>query len=224
MKYLLLVIVMLSLSEAKEWQILKPLSQYKASDYKLKKGVEVLELREYKINSKEELMPLAYRKVLTIYQKPLKSFSSSTIKQFKELKPLIHSRNDFGILSYDFVGHGCRYLYNGVMIDSSGQVFKMDTKADFIGFFDEINSDAEVQLATFLNKRLEGIKYRKVAQGYEVIVVAAFKAGAPNTKCKESTYSVIINTKGDMLSDILMNEKELEIDCIYGGEYLCAKE
>ncbi|MEA2028671.1 MAG: hypothetical protein U9N49_06820 [Campylobacterota bacterium] len=224
MRYFVFLVMILSLIDAKEWQSLKKLSHYKARDYNFKKGVEILELREYKINTKEKLMPIAYRKVVSIAQKPLNSFEQITIKQFTEAQPLIHSRNDFGLLSYDFAGIGCRYLYNGFMIDTKGKIFKMDTKADFIGFLGEIDRAAEIQLVTLLHKKLEGLKYRKVAQGYEVIVVAAFETGAPNTKCKESTYSVIIDTQGNIVSDKLIKEKQLELDCIYGGEYLCAKE
>ncbi|MBN2824673.1 MAG: hypothetical protein JXQ76_05070 [Campylobacterales bacterium] len=223
MKYIVLLVLVLNLLEASQWHTLKPLSHYSSSDYQLKKGVEILELREYKINTKEEIMPTPYRKVVSIEKKPLKSFDATTIKYFESIKPIIHSRNDFGMLSYVFVGHGCRYLYNAMMIDSEQKIYKMDTKADLIGFLGSIDTDAEVQLVTFLQKKLEGIKYRKVAQGFEVIVVAAFKAGAPNTKCKESTYSIIIDTQGNIIQDTLINEKELELDCIYGGEYICYK-
>lgn len=227
MNYFKIITLMLLLANglhASEWIKLKKLSHYKPSEYNLKKGVEVLELREYKINTKEELMPIAYRKVVSIESKALKSYEVSIQRLFKSAKPIIHSRNDFGLLSYVFVGFGCRYLYNGFMIDSEAKIYKMDTKRDFIGFLGEIDSDAEVQLVTFLNKRLEGLKYRKVPQGFEVIVVAAFKVGAPNTQCKESTYSIIIDTKGNMIKDQLIKEKELELDCIYGGEYICSKE
>ena len=188
-----------------KWQPLKEISEYSASAFNLKKGIEYLEVRQYEVNEENKLRNKPYKTVLSFYRKSLNSFDNKTVKKFHKITPNLSKQSNISIHSLESDGIGCHYRYNGFSIDATGKMFSMNMIEDIVGFLGEINTPAEAQAVLWLHNKHKGNSYRKTSKGYDIIIEYEDSIAY----CKAFKYRATINKRGQISKYKLLKSRPL---------------
>jgi len=211
-KIVLLLLLTVGLyAKGAKWHSLKPLYGYNNSSYVLKEGVAYLELREYTWKS-SSLNENAHES-FAMSRKPLSSFSKYKVKRFKNLAPILNNKTNIRkFKSCDY--YGClNHIGNGFMIDSNGRLWIMNEIADVWSFIERINTPAKIQLALWLYGKDQGVRYRKVANGYEVIT-EKYRSSCEKRVEEFFVYSIHVNYNGKVTSQKLLKHTKRNAMCV----------
>ena len=163
----------------------------------------VMEIRRYDTydNYKKYNKPTIEMKY---YKTPLNLLEAKLVKRFKNSTPILLKSGNIHRLS-----NRSAEISNAFIIDSSGEILKMNEIIDVIGFMGEVDTPAEAQLILWLYSKREGTKYRKTSKGYEIII--KYEKSYPSSKgdgkiaeiceeIREATDRAIVNKKGKIIS------------------------
>lgn len=218
---LLLLITGLQAKGAK-WQNLKKIYKYSTSDFHLKEDVSVMEIRRYGTydNYKKYNTPTIEMK---FYKTAHKLLDPKLVKRFKNSAPNLSKSGNIHRTSNTSVE-----ISNAFIIDSSGDILKMNEIVDVIGYMGEIDTPAEAQLILWLHSKREGTKYRKISRGYEIIIkyYKSYPSDGGDKKiaeiCEESREvrdKAVINSKGKIVSyKQVYIAKKGSISCIHPAQ------
>ena len=211
------VVLLLTGGHAKglKWHDLKQLRNYQENAYILKKDVAYLELREYtRVKDSKEKMRHT-ETAFVMGKRPLNDFSASKVKRFKKLTPILSPQTNIRKFIFcDF--YGCvEHIGNGFMIASDGRLWKMNEIADVWNYIEKINTPAKIQLALWLNGKHSGTRYRKVADGYEVIIEYYQTSCDGKLDYEENfTYSIYVDTYGNVSREKLLKHTKHEVQLL----------
>ncbi len=210
-KILLFVLLVTSI-EAKnsKWKPLKPIHEYPASAFNLKKGVTYFEIRQYEVDDNNKLRTKPYKTVLSFQRKPLLSFDKETVRKFHKLSPNLSTKSNISKSSLESDGIGCNYIYNGFTIDDKGKMLYMNMIEDVTSFLGKIDTPAEAQVVLWLHNKHSGKSYSKTYSGYNVIVEYSVTLG----ECKRYKYRATINKKGKIIKYKLLESRKLKEECL----------
>ncbi len=200
-KIVLLVLVMVSVgSEAKDvkWQKLKALhNYYSASDFNFREDVAAMVIKSYYIYDKH---PKYIDKGINMkfYKTPFNLFDTKVIKKLYSATPNISKTGNIHKTS--------NIIANAFIIDCRGNILKMNEIVDVIGFMGKVDTPAEAQLILWLYSKPEGIKYRKISNGYTVIAEDIDVIDSTG-HCIDMTYRINISQKGRITKQKLIKKK-----------------
>ena len=219
MKIFKILLLLLVLSEiqanASQWQLLQHLSDYSGSCFKLKKGVVYLELREYTRDKKSKETMRHTETPLVISHALLNSYPVSKVRRFKKLSPVLNSKTNIRKFTYcDYLG--CvEHIANGFAIDNNDRLWKLNEIKDIWNYIKKIDTPAKIQLALWLNGKHSGTRYRKVTNGYEVII-ESYKTSCDGNKDYEEyfTYSIHVDEHGNLSREKLLKHTKHEVQLV----------
>ncbi len=222
-KIVLLTLLLISVhAKDSKWQGLKKIYKYPTSAFHLKDDIAVMEIRRYGTNDNytkynEPTLEMKF------YKTPLNLLDSKLVKRFKNSSPnLSKSGNIHRTLETS------SEISNAFIIDTSGDILRMNEIVDVIGFMGVVDTPAEAQLILWLHSKREGTKYRKTSKGYEIII--KYEKSYPSDKgdgkiaeiCeeyREVTDKAIISSKGKIISYKQVNiAKKGSINCIHPSQ------
>ena len=212
---LLLLLITGSYAKDAKWQTLKSLYDYSESAYELKDGVEYLELREYtRVKDSKEKMRHA-ETAFVMSRRPLSDFPPSKVKKFNKLTPILSKQTNIRKFT-SCSPNGCgEHVGNGFMIASDGKLWKMNEIADVWNYIEKIDTPAKIQLALWLNGKRYGTRYRKVANGFEVIIEQYKSSCGGDEEYEEYfTYSVHVDHKGKVTQEKLLKHTKEKVQCL----------
>ncbi len=211
--------------DSSNWLPLKPLADYSSKDFKLREDLQYLEVREYTESIRS--LPAPYRTVkkpfnaneykilYKIYQKPLASFGNDIVKRFKALKPNLTKTTDIKRSGGGALGLVIRNLSNLFYILNNGNKVEVGSKSrisEVLPLLGEIDRPAEAQMVLWLHNKHEGKSYRKVSNGYEVLIEyenAVINFG----ECGWFRYRAHIGRHGKILEYKLLKKRKLKGGC-----------
>ncbi|GEM_PF-1101797 len=196
-----------------KWNVLKPLSEYGASDYHLKEGVVYLELRQYLTKEDGSLSQKPYEKTLSFYRKDLKELERQKVKKFKKLKPIDGLKSNIHISRRESYGIGCYYTYNAFLIDNKYKMYKMNDIEDILLYLGEIDTPAELQTFMLLKNKPYGNKYRKTSKGYDILYNRDTILGEDEF-CEDNVYILAIDKHGNIQKDTWIKTIKTKRRCI----------
>ena len=179
------------------WHPLKSVDAYPPKDFHLKSGVAYVEMRLQ--NSIAPMhdpkhLDVKTKRIFAMGKKKPAGFGAKTAKRFRSLP--MSAKKRYALLA----GSGAsllgtsRWYYNGVMLDSHGKMWRLESTQDLIDMVAPIDTPAEISLVLCANKHNEwSAKYRKSGNHYlvEDHVVADTSAG-----CYRYTYRSTITSSG----------------------------
>lgn len=144
---------------------------YKSSDYNMRKEIDYFELRKYIVEVKSgKLMTPKYIPYLSIYRKPLSSYSSKIRSQFRKLA--FDTTQKISIETTSTHNPKYKFKTKGFMIKNDKTFMKINEKKDFIWLFDGIDTPAELYQFLKINKLLKKRNsYKKTVNGFSVKIV-----------------------------------------------------
>lgn len=209
-------------TRSSQWHSLKPLKKYSMSDFKLRQDVNYLEVRQYikstvrPHSGKIVITPYSFRKysvLFKVYNNPLTSFDKKTVSDFKALNPVLNDKANIKRL----VRFGMRFsntaLGNAFYIDSNKKMGVISKKENVFPLLGEINTPAEAQLALWLHDKPEGKSYRKVNDGY-TLIVEYNNSIANHSSCGWFKYQAHISATGKLLEYKLLEKKPSVDGCV----------
>jgi hypothetical protein len=199
---------------AKEFKHLKPLNEYKDSEYNLKSGIEYVEIRTYFGKNKENREQYDEDNFI----KEISIKSKTYDNKFKNIKP---NFEDAMIRKHKICRFmGCFYRISLAFVQMSDKnIIQLNRVEDIVNLFDNIKTPAELNLVLWLNDinkhRTDyehNESYKKVKNGYEVISI--YQNSVLNFgECGVFKYKLFVNDKGTIEKKILL-EKKLKEDCV----------
>jgi len=205
-----------------QWQSLKSLYQYSASDFSLDETIVIMEIRCYGTYDDFQKYNTPTLK-MKFYKTPLKVLDSKLVTRFKNTVPNLSKIGNIHRTSKTSVE-----ISNAFIIDTSGVILRMNEIVDVIGFMGEIDTPAEAQLILWLYSKPEGTQYSKTSKGYEVIIKyeKAYPSDQGDGKIaeiceeyREVTDKALINSKGKIISYKQVNiAKKGAVSCIHPAQ------
>lgn len=214
LKTVLIVLLTTGLhAKTAKWKTLKLLHEYTESTYQLKEGVEYLELREYTRvqNSKKKMRHT--ETVFEMKRKPLSGFPSAKVKNFNKLTPILSDQTN--IRKFTFCDpNGCvEHVGNAFMIANDGKLWKMNEIADVWNYIEKMDVPAKIQLTLWLYGKRHGTRYRKVSDGYEVII-EQYRYSCAEEYEEYFTYSVHISKQWKVVKEKLLKYRKEKTQCV----------
>jgi len=141
-------------------------SDYKNSDYTLRKDIDYFELRKYLFDTKTgKQATRKYIPYLPIYRKKLSFYPRKIVHQFQNMPFDKQKSKNMGIEdpgSSDYI-----FKIYGFIIKKDNKFWTINEKKDLVWLFDKIDTDAELYQFLQLNN-IAGDAYRKTSTGYDV--------------------------------------------------------
>ena len=179
--------------------------------YELKKGVAYMEMRLYEVDkSYHKVVKKGYKVIWRAYRKPLNRFDKQLVRKFKSAAPNLSAGTDLVKYStaYSLDGSDKHYFIANVFyIDSSGKIWRMNTKKDLLSYILPIDNSADLSEVLWLKSYYGLKKYRKVPEGYEVIDVESIDFETDKKKCGEYTYRILMDRNGHIKKKVLVKSK-----------------
>lgn len=222
MKKIIAIIFLVSLGlYAQDFMPLKPLGEYKSSDYNLKDGVEYLEIRTYFGQAKsvqEVYNETTYKKEIAIHAKSDGFLDENISANLKAVKPNLKDSDIRKHRMCRFMG--CNFRISvAVVLFADKNITTLNKVSDVTAMLGKIDTPAELKLVLWLNdinKNLTDHKhsesYKKVKNGYEVISV--YENNVMNFgECGVFKHKLLINDDGKIGKKILLEKIEKD-DCV----------
>ena len=216
---IVLWILLLTYTQAKEasWKKFeKELGvNYAIGDSHLKGGIQCLDIRSYDVDQKNRRRNHWYEDSIAWYAVPFNSFDSELIEQFRRAEPNLSREGNIG-------GRRAGSISNAFVIDYQNKIWRMNKVKDVISYMGEIDTPLEVQMVLWLHGKQRGNRYRKIPEGYEVIIeYTKSSAGCKGCKISEMCIvdrdikeKIIVNKMGDIVFFSQVESKILNQECI----------
>ena len=181
MKNFLPLLILTTLAATAGWHPLKNYDLYKPAEYHLKSGIGYVELRLHyeSHNLKDSAHKHRTRNSVAwkAYRKPLKSFGAKIVKKFRRIKSSNSTRHMLLPGSWHADHLSADWYHNGLMLDTQGKMWWLETYRDLIDMLVPIDTPAEVALVMWIHRqRSQGkepwdyqTKYRKNGHNYYVL-------------------------------------------------------
>ncbi len=206
---------------AKGFIPLKPLGEYKSSDYNLKEEVAYLEIRGYFGEAKsvqEVYNETTYQKEIAIHAKSDGFLDENISTNLKVIKPNLKDSDIRKDKMCRFMG--CFYKANtAVAALKDKNITSLNKVSDVTVMLGKIDTSAELKLVLWLNdsnKNLTDHKhsesYKRVKNCYEVISVhenSVMNIG----ECGVFKHKLLVNEKGEIEKKILLEHVKKD-DCV----------
>ena len=193
---------------------LKPLNAYSPYAYNLASDIKYLELRIYTYSNSKELTKRGshprYELVATAKRA---ATSKNLIKRLRKYPPILSPKADMHA-SGMCVMSGCSFRRgNAFVIDNKNKMWKMDETSDLLTYLGKIDTEAELKMLLWAKSfKYDNSKYRKVKNGYEVIV--EYDNDLSNIgECGHFTYHLNVSNWGD-ISEKLLRKTQSKNGCI----------
>ncbi len=195
-----------------KWQELKPVHLYSASDFHLKESVKCLELKTCMTDTKgKKCVGKSFSKVI-VCSESLGYFDSKLIKKFKRLYPKVSKLGNIRKKT------PINSITNGFSIDDKGTIWRLNEVKDIVDILGEIDTPAETQLVLWLHGKDLAKSYRKVSNGYEVLVEKKILSPCNGKKDYEEIfiYKRQIGKQGKISKQKLIKHTKKEVKHEYG--------
>jgi len=210
LKIILLTLLLTGLqAKAAKWQQLKPMQAYTKSDFHLKESVKCLEFKVCKADVKRKKCEEKPYSVVRICPKASKHLDPKLIKRFKNLSPKASQTDNIRktILSDSII--------NGFSIDDKGIIWRLNEIKDIIDILGKIDTPAEAQFVLWLHGRDDGVRYRKVSGGYEVITEHQGSAcDGVNDYEEYSSYRLLVGENGKIIKRKLLKHTKKKVQLL----------
>ncbi len=222
MKKIIMIMLLMSFGlYAQGFIPLKPLGEYKSSDYNLKEEVAYLEIRGYFGEAKsvqEVYNETTYQKEIAIHAKSDGFLDENISTNLKVIKPNLKDSDIRKDKMCRFMG--CFYKANtAVAALKDKNITSLNKVSDVTVMLGKIDTPAELKLVLWLNdsnKNLTDHKhsesYKRVKNGYEVISVhenSVMNIG----ECGVFKHKLLVNEKGEIEKKILLEHVKKD-DCV----------
>lgn len=188
---------------------LKPIASYSPSAYHLANGIKYLEVRSYNIATPSGKKPIIGQKYDLITVAKSTKVDKKLIEKLRKYPPIFTQIADMNLHGICVMSGCSHFKGNAFVIDSKNKMWKMDETSDVIKYLGEIDTEAELRLLLWMKSfKYDNSKYRKVKDGYEVVV--EYSNDMSNVgPCGYFTYYLKVSKSG-RVSQKLLSKSELE--------------
>ena len=196
-----------------EYKKLKAIGAYKSSEYNLSSTIKYMEVRLYNIQTirgQKKFISPNYKTITAIKSSNISNELIAKIKKYPPIFTYLSNIHSSGMCVMSGCGHN---KGNAFIVDTHNKVWKMDEVSDVLNYLGDIDTEAELRLLLWLKSiKYENSKYRKIKDGYEVIV--EYDNDLSNIgECGHFKYHLIVTKQGD-ISQLLLSKSKSKNGCL----------
>ena len=154
-------------SNLSNWQKFSK-SDYKNSDYTIRKDINYFEFRKYLFDTKTDTqVTRKYIPFLSIYRKKLSSYPSDFVAKFQNIQ--FNNKNTGDIIE-KYTPETTRYIFKiqGFLIKKDNKFWTINEKRDIVWLFDKIDTEAELYQLLKIYHINSSYGFKKTSNGYDV--------------------------------------------------------